>query len=474
MTTLDIVKLIEKSAITRLSLDYEGKLLNKIKNNFTNSNQQLFVSSFYCFLNYNTKTDFVIDFDNVWKWLGFSRKDPAKRLLEKYFVIDIDYKITKPAPPIGGAGLEAEVASINLGGSGLNKEIIMLSVVTFKKFSLKSGTQKADEVHDYYIKLEELLQETVNEQTNELRKQLDQTNNTLADTQKELKILTKKYIKPKKEVIDEKNVIYLMTTDDGEKVGEYVVGKSTNLTNRKEDYNHNKLHDFEIIYYRACKNSKLMDILEGIVLTKLGKYRCKAGRDVFLLPDSNNVILFTNIFDECLNFFEDVGENDVIYPTRTGEKMSKEYKKEYSDKYQADHKDELIEKRKEFYQNNKEELSIIAKDYREKNSELLADKSKKYYLENKDVMIEKATEYYQTHKAEILEDRKEFYVENKEKILEKRSDYYKDNYKTKISEHRQRKEICECGMTVSHYCMKKHKNTERHKLLMKKTVVIST
>jgi len=48
----------------------------------------------------------------------------------------------------------------------------MLSVNAFKKFCLKSGTKKADEIHDYYVKLEELLQETVNEETNELREQL--------------------------------------------------------------------------------------------------------------------------------------------------------------------------------------------------------------------------------------------------------------------------------------------------------------
>ena len=42
---------------------------------------------------------------------------------------------------------------------GHNKETFMLNVETFKKFCLKAGTKKADEIHDYYIKLEELLQE---------------------------------------------------------------------------------------------------------------------------------------------------------------------------------------------------------------------------------------------------------------------------------------------------------------------------
>lgn len=35
-----------------------------------------------------------------------ARKDNAKRMLEKHFVNDIDYKVEKPAPPTCGAGFE--------------------------------------------------------------------------------------------------------------------------------------------------------------------------------------------------------------------------------------------------------------------------------------------------------------------------------------------------------------------------------
>ena len=57
---LDIVNLIEKNPITRLSKDYQSNLINKIKEKFTETQQQLFVSSFFCYLNYNSKTDFII------------------------------------------------------------------------------------------------------------------------------------------------------------------------------------------------------------------------------------------------------------------------------------------------------------------------------------------------------------------------------------------------------------------------------
>jgi hypothetical protein len=50
MTELNIVKLIEENPVTKLSNNYQGKLLNKIKESFTDSQQQMFVASFYCYL----------------------------------------------------------------------------------------------------------------------------------------------------------------------------------------------------------------------------------------------------------------------------------------------------------------------------------------------------------------------------------------------------------------------------------------
>jgi hypothetical protein len=76
--------------------EYQTKLLHKIEKPFTNDQQQLFIASFYTYLNYNSKTDFVIDLDNVWKWIGFTRKDNAKAVLLKHFTNNIDYKCLLP------------------------------------------------------------------------------------------------------------------------------------------------------------------------------------------------------------------------------------------------------------------------------------------------------------------------------------------------------------------------------------------
>ena len=90
---LDIVNLIERNSITRLTSTYQNRIIEKIKSSFLDTEQQIFLGNFYCYINYDSVNDFVIDFDNIWKWIGFTRKDSAKKLLEKHFVKDVDYKI---------------------------------------------------------------------------------------------------------------------------------------------------------------------------------------------------------------------------------------------------------------------------------------------------------------------------------------------------------------------------------------------
>lgn len=168
--SLNIVDLIENNPITRLSNTYQHKLLNKIKANFNENAQHMFVASFYCYLKHDAKNDFVVDLDNVWRWLGFATKQKAKDLLEKQFTIEINYKLL----------INPQVKQKEDTRGGHNREIIMLNVETFKRFCLKAGTKKADEIHDYYIKLEETLHEVLQEESAELKLQLEEKTNALA------------------------------------------------------------------------------------------------------------------------------------------------------------------------------------------------------------------------------------------------------------------------------------------------------
>jgi hypothetical protein len=140
--------------------------LEKIQSNFTEFEQQLYVSSFYCYLNYNQENDYIVDLDNIWKWLGFSTKQNAKTVLLKNFVADKDYK-----------SLPMQLHSQDKAQhGGHNKESILLNVKTFKLLCIKSATSRANEIHNYFVKLELLLHEVVKEESEELRQQLQLSN----------------------------------------------------------------------------------------------------------------------------------------------------------------------------------------------------------------------------------------------------------------------------------------------------------
>jgi hypothetical protein len=141
MQELNIVELIEKNPITKLSNTYNNKLLNKIKEKFTGFEQQLFISSFYCYLNYDKNIDFIVDLDDIWKWLGFQQKAAAKKILIRNFNLDLDYKVLNSSECKKGSG-------------GHNKEIIMMNIKTFNLFCLKGDTLMSGMLHEYYIKIE--------------------------------------------------------------------------------------------------------------------------------------------------------------------------------------------------------------------------------------------------------------------------------------------------------------------------------
>ena len=207
---LDIVALVQDHPLTRLSGDDYGPLIQKIKERFSTNEQQFFVANFYCYLNYNTSKEFVIELDKVWSWLGFGRVNDAARLLTNNFTENEDYKIEKAATANGKAGLNLSKEGKNLGGSGLNKEIIKLTVRCFKKLCLKAKTKKSNEIHDYYINLEEVMNETVSEQAHNLRLKLK-----LKDEENESTIINNFSNKPVVYLIQvEENVIRFGFSND--------------------------------------------------------------------------------------------------------------------------------------------------------------------------------------------------------------------------------------------------------------------
>jgi hypothetical protein len=276
--SLNIVNLIEKSPLTRLSSEYHHKLLDKITHNLTETQQQLFSASSLCYLEYDKKKDFVINLNDVWKWCGFGRKNKAKILLEKHFNIDCDYIITKGVTPTGVVPRENVLEG--LGGEGLLKEDILLNINCFKKFCLKANTKKADEIHDYYIKIEELLQETINEESDELRMQLQLKETTVKKLQdKNNNLIIQKQFEKHNMLLREfgniGSIVYIIKVksfDDGTyivRIGESRRGIEDRYKEHKSNYTEciilecfmvNKSKDFEKFIHTQIKENKVTDL----------------------------------------------------------------------------------------------------------------------------------------------------------------------------------------------------------------------
>ena len=259
--TLNIVELIEKNPITKLSQTYNNFLLEKIQENFSTFEQQLFVSSFYCYLNYDKNTDFVVDLDDVWKWLGFTQKAHIKPMIESNFKLNVDYTVSIPEfkkseqkdQPSGGSDeeqpSESTVPSKPKNG-GQNKQTIKLTIRCFKLLCLKAQTKKAGEIHDYYLRLEEIILMAVDKETSELRAQLEQKNEVISTLNQATITLTQE----KKRAIQETLItqfpvntecIYFGTIDntnaDNEKLIKF--GHTNNLATRVADH-HKKYTNF--------------------------------------------------------------------------------------------------------------------------------------------------------------------------------------------------------------------------------------
>jgi hypothetical protein len=180
---MDIIQMIENTPITRLSSTYQNTLVERLNERFTENDQKMFLTSFYGYLNYNSRTDYVIDFDTVWEWCGYTKKTNAKRMLEENLVLNQDYKC-----------LLLSSEEQRKGRGGKNKEKIMLTINAFKLFCMKAGTKKAEEIHEYYVKLEETLHEVINEECSQLREELLEKTKKIENNESEKKRLREKTI----------------------------------------------------------------------------------------------------------------------------------------------------------------------------------------------------------------------------------------------------------------------------------------
>ena len=196
----------------------------------------------------------------------------------------------------------------------------MLTIDTFKKFCLKAGTKKADEIHDYFIKLENIFHEIIKEESDELKQQLLK----LEDNKKQeydTKLEKQKIMEREKILLNEYAtigaifyIIKVKTFDNGQyivKIGESRKGIIDRYKEHKSKYEEcllldcfavNKSKDFEtfIKEHEHIRCNKVNDLLGH-----------ESELELFLIGKNLSYNILLNIVNNNLKYFNNNDTNKL-------------------------------------------------------------------------------------------------------------------------------------------------------------------
>jgi very-short-patch-repair endonuclease len=200
-----IVELIETNPIKSFSDKYNEKFLNEIKKNFVEYEEQLFIDMFYHHFGwyYYDRPGFNVDLDKVWKMIGFTQKGNAKRMLEKYFILDKDYKIESVICEHGKIYLRCKICDgrnvcehNKIKSTCNSKKCVFVEVPhrgghnlksyyltrhAFKCLCAKAGTKEGDKILYFYEKVENIIERLYEDQFFEMEEELDNVKHELKE-----------------------------------------------------------------------------------------------------------------------------------------------------------------------------------------------------------------------------------------------------------------------------------------------------
>jgi len=95
---------------------------------------------------------FPVSFNSAWVWLGYKRKDSAKKsLLNSGFIENEDY-----------LRFSAEPTTTGIGGD--TNENAFLTIDCFKMWGMAAGTAKGKEIRKYFLECEKIAKQTIAQQ----------------------------------------------------------------------------------------------------------------------------------------------------------------------------------------------------------------------------------------------------------------------------------------------------------------------
>ncbi len=221
-----------------------------------------FLEDFYKIFN-NTKinnNDINIDLDNVIKWLNIT-KYGAKNTLKKSYKKDIDYKILK-------------IKKIH-GSGGHNKEKIYITVNCFKKICQLTKSKKGNEVREYFIQVESLL-----------NKYKDYIIEGMQEKISKLEKDQKPKINPKS------GVIYIFQTPNSKENSLYKIGRTKDLKKRLQSHQSSLSHDLQVLFYYESEN---IVKIEKCIKLMMKEYQYRKYKEVYKI----NIDIIKSLIEKC-------------------------------------------------------------------------------------------------------------------------------------------------------------------------------
>ena len=125
--------------------------------------------------------------------------------------------------------------------------------------------------------------------------------------------------------------------------------------------------------------------------------------------------------------------------------------------YQRINKDDINERRKEYYAANKEQINQRIREGNTANRDKIREREHKYREENRDTIRERERKYREEHRDECKEKSRQWRENNQDKVKE----YSKQRYQ--ITKHyRQQCHTCECGGKYSNQHKSCHLKSKMH------------
>jgi MSV199 domain len=297
-----------------VSLRDDDKLFKLLESNMNTEDQKLFIKSFYLYLEHGNKEDvYVINLEDIYEWLGYSRKDPAKRLLINNFQENIHYIIQKDDilfKSISHVSVENTIDT----KKGRKTENILLNINTFKKLCMKASTKRADEICDYYLKMENIYHQYIKEKISE-------TNNKLIELKNNNKI---EFIKAKNNQLlteyENESGAYILLLEPNiiDESLYFNFGSTNNITRRMKEHKNDFKDKIPYLYlFYSTKHYLNMEqkIRNDYFISK-NKIKYNNHNEMFVLNNNKDSLeylnkLFKNIIKIIKEQFESMIDNSI-------------------------------------------------------------------------------------------------------------------------------------------------------------------